>query len=118
MRKLTIEDAESIAYTKDGRCLSSEYINNKVNMVWECNVGHTWKAPYRNIRSGSWCHECTGLKIKTIDDMRNMAKSKGGKCNSNKYINMHHKVKWECSEGHNWSAKPADIKHSKSWCPA
>ena len=51
----------------------------------------------------------------TIKEMRQIAKERGGKCLSTKYVNVHTKLLWECSEGHQWKAKPSNIKRG-SWC--
>jgi|2_EtaG_2_1085320.scaffolds.fasta_scaffold01284_10 hypothetical protein len=52
----------------------------------------------------------------TIDDMRVIAVSRGGKCLSNKYINSQTHLEWECQCGHRWSAIPNNIKNGR-WCP-
>lgn len=57
--RLTIEDAHSAADKNGGKCLSTEYINKRVLMLWECSKGHTWKASLQNIRHNStWCPSC------------------------------------------------------------
>ena len=48
--------------------------------------------------------------------MQKIAKERGGKCLSKKYINANQKLKWQCSEGHTWYAIPASIKNMKKWC--
>ena len=48
--------------------------------------------------------------------LQNIAKERGGKCLSSKYINANTKLKWQCSKGHIWEAKPRTIKNNKSWC--
>tara|TARA_B100001093_G_C26270558_1_gene776765 strand:- start:63 stop:281 length:219 start_codon:yes stop_codon:yes gene_type:complete len=53
----------------------------------------------------------------TIEDMQNIAKSRGGECLSKTYINTKTHLKWKCKEGHVWSAIPNNIKTKKSWCP-
>ncbi len=53
------------------------------------------------------------INIKT---MQKIAKDRGGKCLSKKYINANQKLKWQCSEGHTWYATPASIKNQKKWC--
>ncbi|MCP4898302.1 MAG: hypothetical protein GY906_15115, partial [bacterium] len=40
----------------------------------------------------------------------------GGKCLSDTYINTHTKLLWECKQGHQWEAKPSNIKSGR-WCP-
>ena len=44
------------------------------------------------------------------------SKSRGGKCLSKKYVNKETHLKWECSEGHVWKAKPGDVKYQNTWC--
>jgi hypothetical protein len=56
---LAREHAETLA----GRCLSTEYVNNKTNLSWECVEGHRWEATYNNVMSKgirSWCPHCKG----------------------------------------------------------
>ena len=48
--------------------------------------------------------------------MKNLAKEKGGKCLSKKYINSRTKLKWQCSEGHVWMADPTRINRRGHWC--
>ena len=40
------------------------------------------------------------LKKLTIKDMQELAKARGGKCLSKKYVNGRVKLKWKCAEGH------------------
>ena len=51
----------------------------------------------------------------TIEDMYELAKVRGGKCLSQKYLGAHGKLEWLCSTGHKWWAKPNTIKNG-SWC--
>jgi hypothetical protein len=53
----------------------------------------------------------------TIQDMRILAESRGGKCNSLEYTHSHLKLEWECYQGHIWNAAPRSIL-SGSWCPS
>ena len=48
--------------------------------------------------------------------MREMATNRDGKCLSKVYINGDHKLKWQCSKGHQWETRPVSIR-SGSWCP-
>ncbi len=51
----------------------------------------------------------------TIEEMRSIAEERGGKCLSDTYAGAMTKLTWECAEGHQWEAKPNNIK-SGSWC--
>tara|TARA_Y100001936_G_C15644338_1_gene443146 strand:+ start:299 stop:517 length:219 start_codon:yes stop_codon:yes gene_type:complete len=58
--KLTIENMQTIANKRDGRCLSKKYTNTITNLEWECEKGHRWFATPRNIKNhGTWCKECS-----------------------------------------------------------
>jgi hypothetical protein len=100
---------------KGGKCLSTEYVNNKTKMKWKCKEGHQWEAtPKSVLNSGSWCRHCLLLGIKTCQDH---AESKGGKCLSEEYVNSKTKMKWKCKEGHQWEATPDSVLSGGSWCP-
>lgn len=53
----------------------------------------------------------------TIEEMRDIARSRGGECLSEKYINSKTKLRWRCSEGHEWEAIPNNVKNHHRWCP-
>lgn len=119
-RRLFIEDAVDFASKKEGNCLSQEYVNAKIPLLWQCAKGHEWKATLDNVRSkGSWCPTCQGLKPHTIWECRAVAKQKGGSCLSTEYAGENTKLLWECSLGHRWEAVPKTIlaKIKPTWCP-
>ena len=61
--KPTLEFLHTFARTKNGKLLSTEYKNNKVKLLWECNKKHSWLAPWKDIGSNnSWCPECSSFK--------------------------------------------------------
>jgi len=53
----------------------------------------------------------------SINEMQKIAQERGGKCLSTKYVNAITKLKWQCSEGHEWNAVPNNVKNRGSWCP-
>jgi hypothetical protein len=53
---------------------------------------------------------------KTINDMHQLARRKGGKCLSKKYITARLKLGWQCAKGHKWKATPSNVK-TGFWCP-
>lgn len=116
---LSIDDFHAIAKVKGGKCLSTRFKTSKDKLEFECKEGHRWKASASSVKnSGAWCRKCAGLELGTIEEMQQLAESKGGKCLSKKYVNNATKLKWQCANGHTpWHATPRDIKHSDSWCP-
>jgi hypothetical protein len=115
-KKYTIEDMKKLAQKRDGKCLSKNYVNAITKLKWQCSKKHLWEASPISIRRGSWCLECSGSKKKNIKNMQTLAKQRGGKCLSNKYLSNKTKLKWKCIRGHVWEAVPSSIL-SGTWCP-
>jgi very-short-patch-repair endonuclease len=57
------------------------------------------------------------MQKKTIQDMQNVAKIKGGICISDEYLDARTPLRWGCSKGHEWMAAPVNITSRNSWCP-
>jgi len=51
-----------------------------------------------------------------LDELREIAKERSGKCLSNSYLGSDMKLKWQCSEGHIFQMRPANVKIG-NWCP-
>jgi hypothetical protein len=114
--RLTISEMHEIAKEYGGRCLSKNYINSHTKLLWQCAEGHQWEAAHSHIKNGQWCPYCAGNVRLTIADMQQIAEEREGVCLSSIYTNVATKLLWQCAEGHQWEAKPSDIK-SGCWCP-
>jgi hypothetical protein len=113
--KTKLEILQNAAKIKNGKLLSKKHTNTRTKLKWECSEGHVWEASYDGImHKNTWCPKCAGQN-KTIDDAHNIAKARNGKCLSKNYINNRKELKWECSEGHTWNAKPKSI-FAGTWC--
>lgn len=121
-----------------GKCLTTSYSHaSKQKMTWICADGHKWKASWASVKSGTWCKVCTkndpkvtsnrSKSAKKSERIKNFhreglkkchetAKKLGGKFLSPSYENKEKKYLWQCSEGHQWSAKFGNIAQGK-WCP-
>ncbi len=115
MIKLDLDHYQEIAAKRGGRCLSTTYVGSHSKMTWECSEGHQWDAVAYSIKRGIWCPKCGNHK-KTIEQMRAIAKSRGGKCLSEEYVHSQSKLRWECKKGHRWESKYNSIKDG-CWCP-
>jgi hypothetical protein len=116
MRKLSIAAMAVVARKRGGRCISARYVNCATPLLWECTKGHRWSAVPASIRKGTWCPECAGVRAGTIEQMNKLARSRGGRCLSDGYVNTVTKLDWRCSAGHEWSATPLQVKQGH-WCP-
>ncbi len=112
----TIKEMRQIAWKRSGECISSTYINSYTKLLWQCSKGHQWKATPRSVKRGTWCPYCAGVKKGTIKEMQKIARERGGKCLSSTYTNNRTKLLWQCLEGHQWEAKPVNVKFGQ-WCP-
>lgn len=127
-----LEEMQEIAKIKGGKCLSENYINVSTELKWQCEKGHIWKTTPHIIKIGSWCPVCASERAKhdwknqsgmasefqknELNNLKNLAKIKGGECLSDKYTNNTTKLKWKCKKDHIWEAKSGNIKSGK-WCP-
>ena len=63
-KKKTLADAQRLAESFSGRCLSKRYASNKKKLHWECPHGHSWDASYDSVSRGSRCPKCFNIKRK------------------------------------------------------
>jgi hypothetical protein len=116
--KDNIELFKKIAIERDGICLSDIYVNNKTKLRFQCKNNHIWEAKPHDIKfSKSWCPICSNSVKLTIEKMQEIAFNREGRCLSDTYVNSHSKLLWECKYGHQWMAKPCQVKNSNNWCP-
>lgn len=60
------EDAQNLAKSKGGKCLTIGPIKSALKLKWKCQFGHEWNATYNNIQQGSWCPYCLNLFGETV----------------------------------------------------
>jgi predicted nucleic acid-binding Zn-ribbon protein len=114
-KKLTIEDAQNLAKSKNGQCLSVIYITARTKMEWKCfECGYVWSAPYYSIKSGRWCPDCGGTRKFTQKEVNDTIEAKGGTCLS-EYKHIHKPLKIKCFYGHEFQRCYNDIKYGQ-WC--
>lgn len=121
--KKNLDYLHSLAKSKNGICLSSEYVNSSTKYKWQCKNNHVWEAAGTTITRGFWCQKCNleiradlARKINGIEELQKLAQKNDGKCLSLKYENIDAKYKWECKKGHKWKTSFYTI-YKGSWCP-
>lgn len=66
-KKYDLIDAQNIAISRNGLCLSKKYVSFKHKLEWQCSQGHTWNAQFSKIKSGQWCPLCSsGLSERLV----------------------------------------------------
>ena len=117
--KRTIEDARCLAKSRNGKCLSSEYIRNDQPLTWQCHCGFVWKASFNRIDSGVWCPKCGNVSksksltttwavrkpqilIAKILEVKELALASGFECLSGSYVSQDDPLIFKCNHGHEW----------------
>jgi hypothetical protein len=114
--KFPIEELKIFAINKGGRCLSDIVENYFNKMKWQCKYGHIFEMSYPAVLNGHWCNVCSGCKKHTIEDAKQLATTRGGKCLSDTYFNNKIHLLWECAFWHIWGASFSNVRRGK-WCP-
>jgi hypothetical protein len=121
---LSIEEMIRIAEERGGKCLSTTYSNARDSLLWQCANGHQWMAKPDSVKRGSWCKKCSSVKAGiaqrkySINDLKDLAKKRGGDCLSSVAGSVEDKLEWKCIAGHRWRASPHSVILSGSWCPS
>jgi len=114
--KDSLENMQTLAQAKGGRCLSTAYVNSTTHLEWECAAGHRWLAMPATIKK-AWCPACKfDQKRLGIGKMQELAHMHGGRCLSETYKNCGTRLTWQCIEGHIWETTPTIVKLG-NWCP-
>jgi hypothetical protein len=117
VQKYDLSFFQNFAKEKEGKCLSTEYLDYNKKLKFECKNGHVWEtAPNSITNSGTWCKKCYNIKKYDISHFQKIASDKGGKCLSIEYINCNTPLKFECSRGHIWETTSSLIIENH-WCP-
>jgi len=128
MKKKTMKSLIQEANSVNAKCMFkySDYKDNQTKMPYMCNsCGHKWSAVPGSIQCGRGCPECGLIKrannrkanTRTIQEVLQAAKLKGGKCLSKEYLGTDSKHLFECAKGHKWETSAYNILKGKSWCP-
>lgn len=112
----TLADMHAYAALFGGQCLAEYYVNSTTKIQWRCAMGHEFEAVPSSVKAGHWCPECAGVRRGSLDDLRALARARGGECLSREYHGVMTDYRWRCAEGHEWVALGNRVRRG-SWCP-
>ena len=120
-RRENIESIKLLAKKNDCELISKEYNNAFETLKWKCHKDHVFFKSVHEAKSGKWCPICSWEKVASakrfdIKKAEELAKKRGGKCISDKYINANEKLLWECKHGHRWETIYNAV-YRGTWCP-
>jgi hypothetical protein len=111
----TIEEMRTLAEAKGGECLSKEYKTAISKLQWRCAAGHLWQTTPAIVMGGTWCVKCTSPTVNSLEKLDELARERGGRVLSRRYVNSVTKMEFVCKRGHRWNAVPASVADGK-WC--
>ena len=87
------------------------HMSNK-KLVWECSIGHSWKAQINSRSRGSGCPFCSGRRASDANrlSINNPGVSRDWDFHKNELtpydvpVSSEKKVWWKCADGHSWRA--------------
>lgn len=116
-----LELAKNHALSKEGgECLSTEYIDQKTNLIWNCKEHGSWEDSYRNVVSRDlWCKKCRNIHTpeEYLEFAKQYAISQGGECLSDKYLIQADNLTWNCKKHGIWKSSYTNIVTHNRWCP-
>lgn len=107
--------------SRGGTLVSKNWQGYREKYVVVCSKKHTFEISPGKLVSGQWCRFCMWDAIRekntkhTIEEMKEVARRRKGRCLSEKYVSYKDLLEWECREGHRWKANPSNILQGK-WC--
>ena len=111
--RLTIDDVRDSIKDRGIKLISTEYINRRTIMEWECELGHIWESDYDHVRRGQGCKVCNlDYKI-DIGKIREAVENRGWELLSDSYTSSTSKYTIRCNNGHTislpWSSISRDV---------
>jgi hypothetical protein len=99
-----------------GIVMLSEYKNADTKSLFQCREGHTWETtPYHVSKKGTGCPYCSRQAPLTTENV-NARIADRGIVLLDEFITNTVKVRFQCSEGHIWEAKPNNVLNGRG-CP-
>jgi hypothetical protein len=107
--------------------VAERYVNRNTKLRWRCAEGHEWEASPNNLmnKRDMWCPFCSGRRLwapglteaqARLAECIALAGARDGRCLSGAYVNGATPLRWRCADGHEWEARPGNIKSGR-WCP-
>lgn len=112
------EQCIAYALSRGGQLLSDSIGRKKDKIVWKCGLGHQWTQSMEVVVGrNSWCPICSPSRKRSLEDLKAVAESRGGKVLSTEYINVDASYTFECSLGHQFSNRFNHVVKRGQWCP-
>ena len=112
-----LEAGKQYAISRGGELLSQSVLYKQDRVLWRCSQGHQWEQPIGTVVGNeSWCKDCAGQTQRTLEELQEIAISRGGKLLSTEYKNVDTSYEFVCSRGHKFSAAFKSVVNRGTWC--
>lgn len=121
-QKNTLELFKEIAKLRNGKCLSTYYLDNKTHLEFQCEKEHIFSSQSITVKRGSWCLQCSNKKINTnrtknnkenfLERLKMLNLKLIGELNSTKKEST-----FECQKGHQFNVLGRYLYRDNYKCP-
>lgn len=92
------------------------------SLTLRCAFNHLIDMKAKDLLRGVGCSHCienerAAFRLRQLEDAKELAEARGGKCLSESYITARTVLSWECDLGHQWLASLDNVRTKGSWCP-
>lgn len=123
---IDFNDIQSKIKSLGGKIITKkhEYKNSKTPINYFCENGHPCSSDWDRLRYAKikengkkvgWCSTCSKRKKYTIEQIRDIAKEKGGELSSTFYNDNKETLNWICANGHAFSNNLHNVLQGQ-WC--
>lgn len=102
-RKLTYSYVKSVFSGRNYILISEEYVGNKDKLDYICENGHRGSIRFNDFSRGHGCPICSGNKLYTIEEVKDIFNKAGYNLITSTYNNSHQKLEYICPNGHRGS---------------
>lgn len=120
LQKKYFVELKKIAKERQEKLVSKAYVSAKIPVIVKCSdKSHPpFKITPSKLKIDRWCPRCGGSHKKSIEELRKVAKARGGELLTKKYKDNKTLMLWKCRNPHHkpWRAAFHNILRGK-WCP-
>jgi len=114
----SLAELKKMVEARGGYLISDTFINQKTKYKAICSKNHEFETTFGLLKQNKWCAKCSPRYIENpLQEIADMAASRGGELLSDKYINSNTKLLFKCSNNHEFKMHRTSAFKAGKWCP-